>query len=929
MGYFDFDNSNKKNEGNPFGFEGQGISLPTIPTKFIALFIFSIIALFVFGALKEIYVNWLWFSATATSQDVNYLPIYKTVLSAKITFFVVGFLISALIIALNIFIARKQTVQKNTGGILDQLGITTSVSNISTIILVSVALFISVTFGSSAANNWDTLYKFFNSIEFGTLDPIFQRDIAFYTFTLPAFQFIQSWLLGVLLFTVFIIGGIYLTSFSINDVSNMPKNIQRHFSVIIGLIIILIAAGIFLSVFNILFDNSGLIYGAAYTDVSVKLPVRYILAGIALFTGIVVIINSFIANNYRLPLFLIGLWIFVSIVGSGILPSAIQQFTVDPNELQKEQPYIQRNIDYTRLAWGLDNIDEQNFPANKQVSQEEISQYPETIDNIRILDPRPLRDTFNEIQSIRPFYKFRDVDVDRYLIDGKLNSVMVATRELDIESTADRNWTRERLQLTHGFGAAIAPVNSVDADGLPNLLTSNIPPQSSEDELNITIDGSRIYFGELTNHYVMVKTNENEFDYPLDEGKNAQTRYEDDKGIKLDSFFKKAALAWELGDVNVLISDQLGSDSRLLLYRNIFERVNKIAPFLTLDPDPYAVTIDGSIYWIHDAYTYTNSFPYSSEYGQKVNYLRNSVKVVTDAQTGDIDLYLFDESDFIASTWSKIFPTIFKSANEMPSSLKAHVRYPEMLFQMQSEMYLRYHVTDADVFFVGEDFWSIPTEKFKQKEQLVEPYYVVMTLPGESEEEFALILPFNPQNRPNTIAWLAGRSDGDNYGKLRAYRFPTERQINGPTQIEALIDQDPAISQQITLWDSAGSEVIRGNLLMIPIGNSVIYVEPIYLQASSRKLPQLVRVVVANGNVIAMEEDFATALYKVLGIDKNELEQKTDDSKSIDVPSKTSETSEATSNQSDVELIDSLEKIISDVENQIEKIKNIISDLDN
>ena len=928
MGYFDFNNSNK-DDSNPFGLDGQGISLPTIPIKLVAIFVFSIIALFVFGALKEIYVNWLWFSATETSQSVDYLPIYKTVLSAKITFFLAGFFISALIIALNILIAKKQSVQKNKGGILDQLGVTTSLSNISTIILVSIALFISVTFGSSAANNWDTLYKFFNSIEFGTSDPVFQRDIAFYTFTLPAFQFVQSWLLGVLLFSTFIIGGIYLTSFSINDISNMPKNIQRHFSVNIGLIIILIATGIFLSVYNILFDANGLIYGAAYTDISIKLPVRYILAGIALFTGIVVIINSFISNNYRLPAFLIGLWVFVSIVGSGLLPSAIQQFTVDPNELQKEQPYIQRNIDYTRLAWGLNNIDEQNFPANRQVSQEEVSQYPETIDNIRILDPRPLRDTFNEIQSIRPFYKFRDVDVDRYTIDGKLSSVMVATRELDIDSTADMNWTRQRLQLTHGFGAAIAPVNSVDTDGLPNLLTSNIPPQSSEDEVNISIDGSRIYFGELTNHYVMVKTNENEFDYPLDEGKNAQTRYEEDKGIKLDSFFKKAALAWELGDVNVLISDQLGSDSRLLLYRNIFERVNKIAPFLTLDPDPYAVTIDGDIYWIHDAYTYTNSFPYSSEYGQKVNYLRNSVKVITDAQTGDIDLYLFDDADFIASTWSKIFPTLFKDASEMPNALIEHIRYPEMLFQMQSEMYLKYHVKDANVFFVGEDFWSIPTEKFKQKEQLVEPYYVVMTLPGESAEEFALILPFNPQNRPNTIAWLAGRSDGDNYGKLRAYRFPTERQINGPTQIEALIDQDPAISQQITLWDSSGSEVIRGNLLMIPIGNSVLYVEPIYLQASSRKLPQLVRVVVANGNEIAMEEDFATALYKVLGIDKNEIEQKTDDSKSIDVPSKTSETSEATSNQSDAELIDSLEKIISDVENQIEKIKNIISDLDN
>ena len=927
MGYFDFGNSNKNDRDNEdvFSFSGQGLSLPKIPIKFVITAVFILISMFVLGALKSIYVNWLWFSTTDSFLQVSYLPIYQTVLSAKALLFIIGFFISLSILAVNILVAKRLSVTQKSNTILSQLGLTSSITKISTIIMITIAIFISITFGSSAANNWDTLYKFLNSVPFGFNDPVFDRDIAFYTFTLPAYKFIQGWLLGVFLFSTFFSLGIYFLSNPSGNFAEIPQSVKRHLSVLVGVIVIMISAGIFLNIFNILFGTTGIVDGATYTDIAVGLPVRYILAGIALFTGIAIILNSFLTTSFKLPIFLIGLWVFVSIVGGGILPSVIQQFTVDPNELQKEELYIQRNIDYTRLAWGLDQIEEQNFPANRTVSQEEILAYPETIDNIRILDPRPLKDTFNEIQSIRPFYQFIDVDVDRYTIDGKLRAVMVASRELDINSTSDRNWTRERLQLTHGFGAAIAPVNSVDDEGLPDLLTSNIPPQSTTEELSLSADGSRIYFGELTDHYVLVKTNENEFDYPLDEGKNQQTRFEADKGIKLDSFIKKSTLAWQLGDVNILISDQLGSDSRLLLYRNIFQRVNKIAPFLQLDPDPYSVIINNELFWIHDAYTYTNAFPYASGYGNDVNYMRNSVKVVTNAQTGDIDLYLFDETDFIATTWSKVFPTLFKDTSMMSAELIKHVRYPETLFRIQSEIYLKYHVTDASIFFIGEDFWSVPTERFRQKEQVVEPYYVVMTLPGESLEEFALILPFNPKNRPNTIAWLAGRSDGDNYGKLRAYRFPSEKQIAGPTQIEALIDQDPGISQQLTLWDSTGSEVIRGNLLMIPIGNSVLYVEPIYLQAATRKLPQLVRVVVANGNRISMAEDFETALANVLS-PKNTIEIKKESI--IDVTKKKTESLPEKISQSKSELIESAQGLLEDVESQIEKIKTIIAKLE-
>ncbi|MFB0900529.1 MAG: UPF0182 family protein [Dehalococcoidia bacterium] len=929
MGYFDFGNSNKdNNQEDVFSFNSENLSLPKIPIKFIASIAFIIISLFVIGTLKSIYVDWLWFGSTDSSSSESYLPIYQSIHSAKIILFLVGFFISLIIISINIFIARKLSPKNTSNNILKQLG-APSASKISSIILFSIAIFIATTFGTSAASSWDILYKFVNSVQYNLTDPIFDRDISFYTFSLPAYKFIQSWTLGVLIFSTLFSGGIYLTSLSINNLSSIPKNTQRHIFVLIGLIIMTISAGIFLNIFNILLDSRGIVQGATYTDVIISLPVRYILGGMGLFIGLVTIVNAFLSTNYRLPIFLVGIWIFVSIIGSAILPSTIQQFTVDPNELQKEAPYIQRNIDYSRIAWGLSDIEEQTFPANRTVSKDEITANPETIDNIRILDPRPLKDTFNEIQSIRPFYKFTDVDVDRYTIDGKLSSVMIATRELDINNSGDRNWTRERLQLTHGFGSAIAPVNSVDNEGLPDLLTYNIPPQSSVEELAISTDGGRIYYGELTNHYVLVKTNEDEFDYPLDEGKNQSTRYTYDKGIKLDSFIKKSALAWELSDVNILISDQLGSDSRLLLHRNIFERVNKIAPFLLLDPDPYSIVIDGQLHWIHDAYTHTNAFPYSTNYGKDVNYIRNSVKVITNAQTGDIDLYLYDESDFIASTWNKVFPGLFKNEAEMPQSIKDHIRYPELLFQLQAEMYLKYHVTDANVFFVGEDFWSIPTEKFRQKEQEVEPYYVVMTLPGEENVEFALILPFNPQNRPNTIAWLAGRSDGENYGKLKAYRFPSDKQIPGPTQIEALIDQDPIISQQLSLWDSTGSEVIRGNLLMIPIGNSVLYVEPIYLQAATRKLPQLVRIVVANGNEIAMAEDFETALAQVLSPDKIKKIIESTVNESAELNSDTEKKSTSTTKESKAELAKSAEELLIEVENNIEKIKTIIGQLEN
>jgi uncharacterized protein len=490
------------------------------------------------------------------------------------------------------------------------------------------------------------------------------------------------------------------------------------------------------------------------------------------------------------------------------------------------------------------------------------------MDNIRILDPVPLRDTFNQIQAIRPFYAFADIDVGRYTIDGEVQQTMTAVRELDLSRVQDRNWTRERLQLTHGFGAVVSPVNRVGPEGLPDLITRDIPPVSAD--IPLTVEGSRIYFGELTRHYVIGNSREPEFDYPLPQG-NAEVFYPYDRGIPINSILRRAILAWEMGDQNILISGQISGDSRLLMHRQIQERVAKVAPFLRLDSDPFAIVVDGSLMWMQPAYTVASNFPYSQPSGA-VNYIRHSVTVTINAQTGDMRFYLIDPDDPIAATWAKIFPELFLDQSEMSDEIASHMRYPLDMFRVQSRQYLRYHITNPDVFFIGEDVWNIPTERFGTEEQPVEPYYVIMKLPrGDEtdaildEAEFVLIMPFTPRNRQNTVAWLAGRSDGEHFGQLRAYRFPTEALVFGPAQIEARIDQNPIISQQISLWSQSGSSVLRGNLIMIPIGTSFLYVEPIYLQAETSRLPELVRVVVANGNRIAMEPTLERGLDVLAG----------------------------------------------------------------
>ncbi len=929
LGFFDNRERGGDNTPPPFDLNTSRNTQFPIPNRILVIGVVGLILLIVLSVLKGFYVDLLWF------DSVGYDSVFWKSITAKTLLFLVGLFISILVLGTNIWLARKLSPQGPEQSFIEEIDVS-ALRKVVSVILIAATLLLAVIFGSVAGSSWQTILAWINGIDFaGRTDPQFGRNISFYMFQLPAYQMIQGWFLSLIVMSVLGSVAVYGLSISLQGFQlQITRGMRIHLSVLVGLIFILISIGTYLSIFELVLSEGGIIFGATYTDINAVLPARYVVVALALFAGLVTIANGFLSNNgYKLPLFAFSIWVIAGIVGGAIYPNFVQSFQVAPNEREREVSYIQRNIEATRYAYGLDEITNNDFPAEQSVTIEAIEANPKTLDNIRLLDPRPLRDTFNQVQAIRQFYEFTDVDVDRYVVNGEPRQVMLSARELDISGAQQRNWTQERLQLTHGFGAVVAPVNKVIDEGLPDFITKDIPP--AREEIELSIEGSRLYFGEITDQYVIVNSNEVEFDYPLGEG-NAETSYEADRGIKLSSFGRKLALAWDLGDTNILISSQINSDSRLLLHRNIKDRISQVAPFLILDRDPYIVIIDGQLKWIQSAYTTSNRYPYSQPRGN-VNYIRDSVKIVVDAVTGDMTFYLIDEEDPVAGTWAKIFPDLFTPNASMPSSIRDHLRYPLDMFSLQSNLYLRYHITDPNVFFIGEDFWNIPTERFFQQEQPVEPYYVLMTLPQvekvdnvtQENLEFSLIMPFTPRNRQNTVAWLAGRSDGADYGSLVAYRFPTDDLVFGPAQIEARIDQNPGISQQITLWDQAGSEVIRGNLLMIPIGQSFLFVEPIYLQADTSRLPELVRVVVANGNAIAMERTFEEALDVVLGRTSSSLpEDNVIGGISSDNSQK--ETSDIKPVSGDTnQLIEQARESLEDVESELSKLKRVIDALEN
>jgi len=810
-------------------------------TARVFLILAGALTLFILANIsKGLYTEWLWFNS------LGYGSVYATILKTKVLVFFSAAIIFGILFLGNLVLATRLTPK--TEAHFWPWAIVRRLQPILRLNVILGTALLSLIFGLVAEGNWLVVLRFFNRQPFGIADPVFHREVGFYVFSLPFLNLLQGWLLGALIITLLGSAGVYLLSYTVQRLRfDFARPVSAHVGGLVMAILGLFAWGYWLGIWELVFSKRGVVFGASYADMHAKLPAQWILLSVVLICmGLLLV--SVLRRNFRWAVYGIGGWVVAAIIVGGIFPSLVQRFQVQPNELALETPYIEYNIQFTREAFALNRVEEQPFPAEETPTYQEVAQNEVTIDNIRLWDHRPLKDTYNQIQSIRLYYEFHDVDVDRYIIDGEYRQVMLSARELSVERLAGeaQTWVNRRLLYTHGYGIALSPVNEVSAEGLPILLVKDIPPVG-----DFNIEQPQIYFGEKTNHYIIVRTKTQEFDYPMGD-ENVFTRYQGKDGVSLGSFIRRLVYAWQLGDFNILISGELTPESRVVYYRNIRERVNHLAPFLKLDSDPYLVVMDGRLFWIQDAYTTTDRYPYSQPLGG-INYIRNSVKAVIDAYDGSVTFYITDPEDALIRTYQAIFPKLFVPAGQAPESLRAHFRYPEDFFNIQASAYQTYHMEDARVFYNKEDLWAIPKELYFGTEQLMEPYYIIMRLPDEEKEEFLLMLPFTPARKNNTIGWLAARSDGQNYGNLLAYLFPKERLVYGPSQIENRIGQDTIITEQLALWGRGGSRVIRGNLLLIPLGKSNLYVEPVFLQAEAGGLPQLKRVIVVAGEQVAME----------------------------------------------------------------------------
>jgi len=836
-------------------------------TKFFryagALLIFII--LFSITKIVSLYTDFLWFDALGFSD------IFMTSLWAKITLFLLTTTFFFFFVTINLKIAQRLLPGKF------------SIKNTS-IGVTLIALMIGL-FSSSA---WMTYLQFVNQVSFNLTDPILFKDVSFYVFSLPFYLFLLTFLFTTLVITLFILSIFYLkdlikkffnaqplpnnidleTNISFDykkELANFPRKPMAHLAVLGAFVFFLLAAKQYLARFSVMYSESGIVVGAGYVDVHVFLPVVKLMMVLAIIVGLFFFGWMYIRGFKKRHILLGGLIIYfvMGFIGLSLAPALVQSFIVSPNELNLEKEYIANNIKFTRLAYGLDDVEEKDFALEQSITPKVLENAKETIDNVRILDYRPLIKTYKQTQEIRLYYDLSGIDIDRYQIDGKYTQVMLAPRELNQRQVAAnaQTWVNLHMVYTHGFGVVMSPVNSVTDQGLPNYLIKDIPPTNSVKEENLMIEEPRIYYGEIDNDFVLVNTNTEEFDFPKGNS-NEYIQYDGKGGIDLSSFFRKLLMAIKFSDIKILLSSDVTTDSKIQFNRNIQDRIQTITPFLLLDQDPYLVIDDGKLFWIQDAYTVTGNYPYSQKF-KEINYIRNAVKVVVDAYNGDVTYYVI-ENNPLMQVYQNIFPNQFKSFDEF--TLNDHLRYPEDLFTIQAQLYANYHMDDVTVFYNKEDAWEIPTEIYGTGQQIrVEPYYIIMKLPGETKEEFVLMTTFTPIKKDNMNSWLAARSDDDHYGKLLLYKFPKDKLIFGPLQIEARIDQDSDISSQITLWSQQGSRVTRGNLLVIPIENNLLYIEPLYLQAETGQLPELKRVIVSDGDRVVMEKSLGEALAKLFG----------------------------------------------------------------
>ena len=828
-------------------------------TGFKILILIGIIILIIVGLFlgTRIWINYAWFA------KLGFLNTYLKILWTKIGLWWTFFVIFWLFAGFNMITAfRKGNIQTIK---IQQAGVPVEMSRKVGTIVASVAIFIlALIMARNGSARWEVLLKVFNRTEFGIADPAFGRDVSYYTFVLPFYLFLKSWSMGTIILSIVAVGFIYLLSGNVKFEQNkfsISDQAKKHILTLVMLIAIIIAWSYWLKGYQLLFSKRGLIFGASFTDLKVVRYSYYFMIAVSLFTALLTFSGAR-KRQFKQPLIGYGILIGAAILFTGIIPGVSQQISVKPNELVKELPYIKHNINFTRKGFNLDIIERESFPVAESLSLADFSPEGGVKKHIRLWDHRPLKSTFSQIQEFRLYYDFYDVDVDRYTFGDDYRQVMLSAREINYDQISQeaKTWVNEKLQFTHGYGAVMSPVNEIGEEGLPNLIVKDIPPKVT---VPLEFNRPEIYYGELTETYAIVNTKLAEFDYPAGDS-NVTTRYEGLGGLPIKNSFRRLLLAIQLRSIEIIFTRYLNADSRIMLYRSIQERVPKIAPFLRYDPDPYLVIHDGRLFWIYDAYTMTDQFPYSTPHRDGYNYIRNAVKVTVDAYNGDVTYYVINRKDPVIQTYMKIFPEMFRDFSDMPQGLKHHIRYPMYIFSIQAELYSTYHMTDPQVFYNKEDKWTIPQEIYGETETQMIPYYTIIKFPDATgKEEFVLILPFTPVNKNNMLAWIAARCDLEDYGRIIEYKFPKEKLIYGPLQIESRIDQNSEISQLFTLWGQKGSSVIRGNLLVIPVKDSLIYVEPVYLRAEQSELPELKRVIVGYQDNIEIGLTLEEALVKL------------------------------------------------------------------
>ena len=804
--------------------------------------------------LRTVYTDLLWF------DELGYQGVFTKILVMKIWLFVGGTAVTAAALIVNFYFTFRFSRGPST------LPVTEETMRLLRALLVAAVVITVLTaapvFGSAAAGRWEVFLLFLNKVSFGVSDAEFGQDLSFFIVTVRMLNFVQAWVMGILIVSVVMSLFLYAGIYGLRGLNFfLAPRMLKHIGTLGGLLMLSIASGHVLAIYDLVLSSGGLVAGAGYTDIHARIPVLWLMTAIATLGA-----AAFFASHYfgglRLMAGAFSLWVIMVLLANLAFPALFQRFQVDPNQFEREQVYIDRNIEATRAAYQLDQVEQVALPTVGDIDADVVANNLPVIENIRLWDVEPLQDAYNQLQFMELYYNFLNMDSDRYILDGELRQVLLSARELDPENLpADaRNWVNRRLQYTHGFGVAMSPaIGFTPEEGRPEFFIQDIPIRGE-----IPIERPEIYYGESPAPFAIVNSSAPEID-----PSGSDLHYQGEGGVDLGGTFRRLAYAWQFADINILLSDQISSGTKIQYRRQISGRVKALAPFLTMDEDPYPV-VDGSgkLWWLQDAFTTTDRYPYSTLTDSGFNYIRNSVKAVVDAFSGEVSIYVMDPNDPLLQMYRRAFPELFLDFDEMPSELQAHIRYPNGLFSVQAEMYLRYHVTDTQVFFNQADQWAIPEDsRFGRRGVEVHPSYLILQMPGGDSEEFVLMLPFSPAGeKKNLVGWLTARNDGVHYGKLNAFTVPKDPQVHGPSQVEARIENDPLISQQFTLWggEGEGSRIVRGQLLVIPVGDAIIYVEPLYLQSEGLAFPELKKVILADGSNVVMADSVGEGLAMLL-----------------------------------------------------------------